>query len=46
MQSIYIKDVFENNNNINIKNIINLKNIKKIKNKYLYIPYIGLLNKN
>ena len=40
MQSIYVRDIFKNNT-ININSIKN-----KFKNKYLYIPYIGLLNNN
>jgi hypothetical protein len=37
MQSIYIRDIFQNN-------IIDINIIKnKFKNKYLYIPFIGLL---
>jgi hypothetical protein len=40
MQSIYISEIFENN-------IVNTNIIKnKFKNKYLYIPFIGLLNNN
>ena len=40
MQSIYIKDIFENN-------IVNTNIIKnKFKNKYLYIPFIGSLDNN
>jgi len=44
MQSIYVKDIFQYNN-VNINNINN-KFKEKLKNKYLYIPYIGLLNNN
>ena len=44
MQSIYIKDIFQYNN-INI-NTLNNKFKEILKNKYLYIPYIGLLNNN
>ena len=40
MQSIYIRDIFTNNS-IKINSIKN-----KFKNKYLYIPFIGLLNNN
>jgi hypothetical protein len=40
MQSIYIREIFKNNT-ININSIKN-----KFKNKYLYIPFIGLLNNN
>jgi hypothetical protein len=44
MQSIYIRDIFQYNN-INI-NTLNNKFKEILKNKYLYIPYIGLLNNN
>jgi hypothetical protein len=40
MQSIYIRDIFTNNS-IKINSIKN-----KFKNKYLYIPFIGLLDNN
>lgn len=40
MQSIYIRDIFTNNS-IKINSIKN-----KFKSKYLYIPFIGLLNNN
>jgi hypothetical protein len=40
MQSVYIRNIFENN-------MIDTNIIKnKFKNKYLFIPYIGLINKN
>jgi len=44
MQSIFIRDIFQYNN-INI-NTLNNKFKEILKNKYLYIPYIGLLNNN
>jgi len=44
MQSLYIKDIFQNNT-IDLS-IINDKLKNKLKNKYLYVPFIGLINNN
>lgn len=43
MQSIYIREIF-NNNIIDTNN--NFLNYSKFKNKFLYIPCIGLLENN